>query len=75
MTPETSVVITRVWKQCVTMPEHHYWCFYLYGPDGSSRYCGGSWRGTQILAKDDFPGYPIYEAYDHSDLNRDHPPK
>ncbi len=75
MTPETSVVVCRVWKQCVTMPESFYWCFYIHGPDGKSHYGGGSWRGTRIQAKDNYPGYPIYEAYDHSDLSRDHPPK
>ena len=61
MTPETCVVLVRTYKKCATM-DRSYWCFYLYFPDGSSEYCGGSYTSARLVAGARFPGYPVIQG-------------
>jgi hypothetical protein len=64
VTDETCVVIIQTMREFATgAPGRFYKCFYTCGPDGVADYQGGSYTGAQMMAKLDWPGYPVIDGY------------
>ena len=64
MTDETCVVVIQTMRELATgEPGRFYKCFYICGPDGVCHYAGGSYTGARMLAKSNWPGYPVIDGY------------